>query len=172
MLEFILSFTLGSSIVLILVYGITLYKRRGRKIGKSNIPTGFNKTGIYKGKIEIRLLKTGYSTITELRPVDFTAIVKEKNRYGDEIEVEYINLINTSKTHRVDIMSALKHKRGLIPLKDVEWKYDVADVLINRNELRVLLNTKTVKIGDIEIKLDNDIERTEILDIIIEETHE
>ena len=162
-----------ASLVLLAIAGITYFIRnRYGTTDVSNIPTSTHKTGLYKGSVVIQVRKKNYNTLTEPKKVEFTAIVKEKSRFGDKIEVKYIKLINTPDIYHTKIMAALNDQHELIPLKDVQWQYNIPDVLIKRDDLRTLLNNKKVTIGEIEVKIDEDIERSEILDIVIQETHE
>lgn len=68
-------------------------------------------------------------------------------------------------------MNVLKDQCELIPLKAVQWQYEIPDVLITKDDLRILLNNKEVTIGETQVKLEDDLERGEILDIVIQETH-
>lgn len=160
---------IGGALVLSVVIMSVIRSRD--KFDPSTIPSSPHKTGIYKGDVTIQVTKKGYNFLTEPRSVPFTAIVKEKKRYGDKIEVKYVKLINTPNYLTNKILDALNDKHELIPLKDVKWEYDIPDVLIDRASLRELLNGGEVTIGEIHVKLDSDIERKEMLDIVIEETH-
>lgn len=161
-------------VIFLFMVGVGFYikKRYKSNNGYSRLPTGHNKTGIYKDYVNIEVPKAGYYTLTETKSINFTAIIKEKKRYGDNIEVEYVKLVNAPSNYSVRIMRELKDTKELIPLNKIEWEYEVPDVLIKRTDFRALLNNRFVKIGKIEVKLDEDIERSEMLDIVIEESHE
>lgn len=71
-----------------------LHKVYGKEL-PTDIPTNPHKTGLYKDSVTIKVNKKGYNFVYEKKSVEFTAVVKEKARYGDKIEVNYVKLINT-----------------------------------------------------------------------------
>lgn len=107
--------------------------------------------------------------------VKYSARIIEIKRYNDKVEVEYVDLLNTNsvlgQSYDSDILAFLKRTKKLVDYKDIEWEFNAPDILLDRDMFREFINKGEIKVYGIEIRIDEDIERSELLDIIINERY-
>jgi hypothetical protein len=167
-------FIVGGSILVIIVLVLTRlgihpfnFKSKISTPDQYKVPKS-SKIGIVRGKIDYKATYTHFD-------IDYVAQVREIKRYNDKVEVEYIQLLNVdsflSSSFDTDILNSIRRRNKLINYEDVEWEFNAPDILLERDMFRELINKGSINVYDIEIRIDEDIERGEMLDIIINETY-